>query len=78
MVGLPRDAQVGVNAALGMSCIPHLGQYAEEYNWLQPSMTMRCFPTREDAENKFVLDLLPANMVEFEDNNGNQAQRNLL
>lgn len=41
---IPDDPQIKNQEVLGLSCIPQLGQYGDEYHWLTPTMVMRCFP----------------------------------
>lgn len=75
---LPKYSQVRANQSLGLSCIPHLGQYGDEYQWLMPCMTMNCFPQDKGHLKKLVLNLLPQDFVQFADNEGTYNQKNIL
>ena len=75
---LPKHSQVRINQSLGMNCIPHLGQYGDEYQWLVPCMTMMCFPQDKNHLRKLVLKLLPQEFVHFADNEGVYNQKNVL
>ena len=67
---LPRYSQIRVNQSLAMSCIPHLGQYGDDYHWLMPCMAMNCFPQDKSHLRKLVLNLLPQDFVHFADSEG--------
>ena len=75
---LPEDCKLQVQQSLGLACIPQLGQYGDEYQWLQPCMAMRCFPTTNQQKRNFVYNLLPQEFVEFQDKNPNHNQKNEL
>ena len=33
---------IPVNPSLGLCCVPQLGQYSEEYAWLEPTLAINC------------------------------------
>ena len=47
---LPKKPQIKIQEALGLGCFPQFGQYGFEYNWAQPCMAMRCFPTSQEQK----------------------------
>ena len=63
--GLPKISQIKLNSCLGQNCIPNLGQYGDEYQWINPTMSMRCFPMDNNQKKKMVLNLLPNDFVFF-------------
>ena len=69
--GLPKNSLIRSNNAVGMSCIPHLGQYGDEYQWIHPTMSMRCFPMDINHKKRIIFNLLPSLFVYFQDSEGN-------
>lgn len=46
--GLVLGSQISTNACLDQICIPHLGQYGNDYDWLHPCMAIRSRPSNRD------------------------------
>ena len=65
------NGQIAMNHSLGMSCIPQLGQYGDEYQWLQPCLAIKSLAGDKEHMRSLVYKLLPINFVEFQDSHEN-------